>query len=120
MLHEDSGANENMSEKLSLENELLCVVKRISKMCFFFLISLIKLDYLSNSLHLRVTFFRTSRLKVSKSQRHFFLKLYCPKNELNIWQNSALASKGRILFNISFIFWAMEFQEKLLFRFTDL
>ena len=38
MLHEDSGANENMSEKLSLENELLCVVKRISKMCFFFLI----------------------------------------------------------------------------------
>ena len=36
MLHEDSGANENMSEKLSLENELLCVVKRISKMCFIF------------------------------------------------------------------------------------
>ena len=30
-------ANENMSEKLSLENELLCVVKQISKMCFFFL-----------------------------------------------------------------------------------
>ena len=27
---------------------------------------------------------------------------------------------GRILSNISFVFWAMEFQEKLLFRFTDL
>ena len=31
-------------------------------------------------------------LKVSKSQKHFFLKLHCPKNELNIRQNSALAS----------------------------
>ena len=29
-------------------------------------------------------------LKVSKSQKHFFLKLHCPKNERNIWQNSAL------------------------------
>ena len=29
-------------------------------------------------------------LKVSKSQMHFFLKLHCPKNERNIWQNSAL------------------------------
>ena len=65
MLHEDSGANENMSEKLSLENELLCVVKRISKVCFFFLISLIKFIYLSNSQHLRVIFVRTPRLKES-------------------------------------------------------
>ena len=31
-------------------------------------------------------------LKVSKSQKHFFLKLHCPKNERNIWQNSVLAS----------------------------
>ena len=31
-----------------------------------------------------------------------------------------LASQGRILSNISFVFWAMEFQEKLLLRFTDL
>jgi hypothetical protein len=29
-------------------------------------------------------------LKVSKSQRQFFLKLHCPKNERNIRQNSAL------------------------------
>ena len=29
-------------------------------------------------------------VKVSKSQKHFFLKLYCPKNERNIRQNSAL------------------------------
>ena len=28
-------------------------------------------------------------LKVSKSQKYFFLKLHCPKNERNIWQNSA-------------------------------
>ena len=30
-------------------------------------------------------------LKVSKSQKHFFLELHYPKNERNIWQNSALA-----------------------------
>ena len=29
-------------------------------------------------------------LKVYKSQKHFFLKLHCPKNERNIRQNSAL------------------------------
>ena len=32
-------------------------------------------------------------LKVSKSQKHFFLKLHCPKNERNIRQNSAQESK---------------------------
>ena len=31
-----------------------------------------------------------TKLKVSKSQKHFFLKLHCPKNERNIRQNSAL------------------------------
>ena len=31
-------------------------------------------------------------VKVSKSQNQFFLKLHCPRNERNIWQNSALAS----------------------------
>ena len=41
-------------------------------------------------------------LKVSKSQKHFFFKFHCPKNERNTWQNSALASYGRILSNISF------------------
>ena len=51
-------------------------------------------------------------LKVSKSQKHYFLKLHFPKNELNIWQNSARASYGRILSNISSVSWAMEFQEK--------
>ena len=29
-------------------------------------------------------------LKVSKSQKHFFLKLHCPKNEQNIRQSSPL------------------------------
>ena len=32
-------------------------------------------------------------LKVSKSQKHFFLKLHCPKNKQNIGQNSALEFK---------------------------
>ena len=32
-------------------------------------------------------------LKASKSQKHFFLKLGCPKNERNIRQNSALEFK---------------------------
>ena len=31
-------------------------------------------------------------VKVSKSQKHFFLRLHCPKNERNIRQNSALWS----------------------------
>ena len=31
-------------------------------------------------------------LKISKSQKHFFLKLHCPKNKRDIWQNSALVS----------------------------
>ena len=34
-----------------------------------------------------------SYVKVSKSQKHFFLKFHCPKNEQNIRQNSALESK---------------------------
>ena len=59
-------------------------------------------------------------LKVSKSQKHFFLKHHCPKNEQNIWQNSALASKGRILSNVLFVFGAMQFQEKMLLKFTNL
>ena len=29
---------------------------------------------------------KTAYLKVSKSQKHFFLKLHCPKKVLNIWQ----------------------------------
>ena len=35
----------------------------------------------------------TYLVKVSKSQKKFFLKLHCPKNERNITQNSALESK---------------------------
>ena len=35
-----------------------------------------------------------SSLKVSKYQKHFFLKLHCPKNERNIRQNSALESRN--------------------------
>ena len=32
-------------------------------------------------------------LKVSKSQKQFFLKLHCPPKDLHFWQISALASK---------------------------
>ena len=32
-------------------------------------------------------------LKVSKSQKQFFLKLHCPQNIQNIWQSSAPAHK---------------------------
>ena len=32
-------------------------------------------------------------LKVSKSQKQFFLKLHCPKSDLNFWQISALGFK---------------------------
>ena len=32
-------------------------------------------------------------LKVSESQKQFFLKLHCPNSDLNFWQISALASK---------------------------
>ena len=36
-------------------------------------------------------------LKVSKSEKQFFLKLHCPKINLNFWKISALASKmGKI------------------------
>ena len=58
-------------------------------------------------------------LKVSKSQNIFFLKLHCPKIEGNTCQNSALVTESRILSIISFVFLAMESQEKLLLRFTD-
>ena len=34
-----------------------------------------------------------TEIKVSKSQKQFFLKLHCPKNEQNIRQNSALELK---------------------------
>ena len=36
--------------------------------------------------------FQKRQVKVSKSQKHFLLKLHCPKNEQNIRQNSALWS----------------------------
>ena len=51
-------------------------------------------------------------LKVNKSQKHFFLKLHCPKNERNMY-----LIKFCQLF--SFGFWVKEFQEKMLLRMTD-
>ena len=56
-------------------------------------------------------------LKISKSQKHFFLKLHCPQNKLNIWQN-LLRTEICLIFRS--LIWAMEFQEKLPLRFTDL
>jgi hypothetical protein len=48
-------------------------------------------------------------VKVSKSQKQFFLKLHFPKNEL-----------GQNFVKYFVRFGAMEFQEKMLLRFTDL
>ena len=42
----------------------------------------------------RLGFKKRFCLKVSKSQKHFFLKFHCPKNKRNIRQNSALESKS--------------------------
>ena len=56
-------------------------------------------------------------LKVSKSQKHFFLKLYCPKHERNIRQNLPYEPRAefcqifRSFFGVS---------RKMLLRFTDL
>ena len=62
-----------------------------------------------------------SSVKVSKSQKPFFLKLYCLKNKRNTFTLLHKAEFcGRILSNILFVFRAMEFQEKMLLRFTDL
>ena len=58
------------------------------------------------------------RLKVSKSQKHFFLKL--PTQRTNILQNSALASHLEFCLIFRSVFWTMEFQEKLLLRSTYL
>ena len=45
-------------------------------------------------------------LKVNKSQKTLFLTLHCPKNELNIRQNSALESKNtNIIKNIKAIYY---------------
>ena len=52
-----------------------------------------------------------NNLKVNKSQKKRFLKLHCPKSERNSCENYALASSGRILSNISLVFWAIEFQK---------
>ena len=41
-----------------------------------------------------IYFFETRIWKmVNKSEKQFFLKLHCPKSDLNFWQISALASK---------------------------
>ena len=58
-------------------------------------------------------------LKVSKSQKHFFLKLYCSKNERK-YNTKLCLMKLEYNFVKYFLrfFWAMEFQEVL--RFTDL
>ena len=40
------------------------------------------------------------KVKVSNSQKHFFMTLYCPKNERNIKQNSALEFKKWINWTI--------------------
>jgi hypothetical protein len=67
-----------------------------------------------------VYFRRFFCLKVSLSQKQFFFKLHCPKNERNIRQNSAPAARAEFYLIFCLFFGVMEFQEKMLLRFTDL
>ena len=59
------------------------------------------------------------KVKVSEYIKKFFFKLYCPKKRTKI-DKILPYEAGPDLSNISFVFWAMEFQEKMLLRFTDL
>ena len=51
-------------------------------------------------------------IKVSKSQKHFFLKLHCPKNERNIRQNSVLALSSFIRAEFRSFFGQWGFKKK--------
>jgi hypothetical protein len=80
---------------ISLQNSILCIEK-------------VGLHTYWEKLH--KTYNRPNRqwnhrvLKVSKSQKHFFLKLHCPKTEQNIRQNSALVFKKWLNKTIEFPF----------------
>ena len=80
-------------KKKIVKNNVKDIAKKSSKIlewekCQFWLnyTSLVK-----TRLNFRIS--NLSVLKVSKSQKHFFLKLHCPKHERNIRQNSALEFK---------------------------
>ena len=81
------------------------------------------MDYLVNEVQ-KIRNAHSKRIvKVSKYQKHFFLKLHCPKDERNIRQNYALACFIRqnfVQYFVTFVFWANEFQEKFLMIFLDL
>ena len=49
-----------------------------------------------------------------------YLTKFCPRSRTSDYRGPCLASQGRILSHISFVFLAVEFQEKLFLRFTDL
>ena len=51
------------------------------------------------------------KLKVSKSQKQFFLKHHCPKNERNIRQILPYEARAEFC-EIFRSFWAVNFQEK--------
>ena len=59
-------------------------------------------------------------LKVSKSQNHFFLETPLPKKRTPYLTKFCSSFIGQNLSQYFVHFWAMEFQEKLLLRFTDL
>ena len=71
-------------------------------------------------MHSHITYLRPYKfvalIKVGKSQKHFFLKLLPKKRTKYLTKFCS----SIVLSNISFIFWAMEFQEKMVLRFTDL
>ena len=61
---------------------------------------------------------RLALLKVSESKKYFFLKLHCPKT--NKILDKILPWLHRAELCLIFCFWAIEFQEKMLLRFTNL
>ena len=78
----------NLFKNVNLYAKLksLAAVINVSKLAIKFnLIQIMTLDVIYCK--------RDTKLKVSKSQKQFFLKLHCPEIDLNFWQISALASK---------------------------
>ena len=79
----------------AMSETLLCVSKNKANSnvpgFFFDKIGLTKIKERHQILYL-ISSERLEPVKVSKSQKQFFLKLHCPKNERNLKQNSALWS----------------------------
>ena len=82
----------------------------------FQFLCLFMIKILSNLTHLIKNFITELTLKVSKSQKHFFLKIHCPKKEQILLQ---LHRAEFWLIFCSFL-GQWSFKKRMLLRFTDL